>query len=225
MATAKASKTKWHRPPGAPLIRDFVTFSMPAGCTHADVIQKIADQLGWRVASLPDQLRRNPIPRGRSVFGSAREVLNQIVANYENLHWTVSDGALRFDVREARIDLSAFDELAGRLMDEARRAPNGRILPDEYRRIAAVLDKQGFKPTQWLEGRDRVALKQWNQKHPPDAIHTFSKALERKILRWNERKRVRLISRKIALWRAVLKRLNRSLEKRKKRNIRETIHG
>jgi hypothetical protein len=105
--TSRKTKAQWQRPPNAqPLGISAelpVNLSLPPGCTHADVVQKIAEQLGWRV-SLPEQLTRNPMPRGRTVFGSAREVLNQIVANHEDLHWTVEDGALRFEIRDARAE-------------------------------------------------------------------------------------------------------------------------
>jgi hypothetical protein len=172
MATAKASKTKWQRPPEPPFIRDFVNLSIAGPHTHADVIQKIAAQFGWRVESLPEPLTLHTSICGRTVFGSARAYLNEIVMNYENLFWTLSDRVLRFDVRDARIDLSPFDELAGRLMRDAPRGAKGRISRDEYRRIAA--DLKGFEPKDCLEGQDGKALAEWNQKHPREAFHTFS---------------------------------------------------
>jgi hypothetical protein len=150
------------------------------------------------------------------VFGSAHEYLNQIAANYENLYWNFSDGVLRFDVKNARIALSEFDELAGLLMRDARRGANGRILPDEYRRIAGDLDEGHFKPMGSLEGLHRKALGVWNRKHPRNAIHTFSKALECREdlqLRDWDRDSERFITQELPLRRAVLKRLNRALEK------------
>ena len=182
METAKASKTKWNRLE-LPLDRDFVDFTVPGPCSHADVIHQIAKQREWRVEVLPDQLTERRLIRGRTVFGSARTVLNQITANYEDLWWTLSAGVLRFETRDTRVELSLFDEKAGRLMQGARRSANGRILPKEYLRVARMLDEQGLKPIDWLEGQSRKALAEWNQRHPRVAIRTFSEAYKRPLFR------------------------------------------
>jgi hypothetical protein len=176
MRRAITSRNEWQRPAEPDVIRDFVNFSLPAGCTHADVIQETAKHLGWRVQSLPESLNHKPLFRGRGrvVFGSASKVLDEIVAEEKSLYWNLSDGVLRFEVRDTRIDLSPFDELAGRLMHSAKRGDNGRILPDEYLRITSEL--VGFRPTDFLEGRDRKSLATWNQTHPRAALHAFSDA-------------------------------------------------
>jgi hypothetical protein len=197
MAIAKAAKVTWRRAAEQPVIRDFVNFSIAEPCTYADVIQKIANALKWRVESMPDQLRGADLFRGYVVFGSAAHYLDRITAEHDNLYWTFSDGTLRFDVRAARIELSRFDELAGRLMHRAQREANGRILSDEYLRITS--DLVDFKPTDFLEGTDRKNLATWNQTNPRSALHTFSKAYKDPRFR-----------------RAVLRRLNRAEAKYRK---------
>ena len=77
-----------------------MNFSLPSGCTNADIIQKFTEELGWRVESVPDQFRNNPLPRGRTVFGSAHAILNQITSQYENLDWAFRDGLLQFTTVE-----------------------------------------------------------------------------------------------------------------------------
>jgi hypothetical protein len=195
-------KTKWQRPSDPPVIRDFVNFSLLPGCSHADVVQEIAKQCDWRVESMPDELKEKSLTRGRVYFGSAAETLDRIVGNYPNLYWNLSDGVLRFDVRDGRIDLSPFDEMAGRLMREAQRAANGRILRSEYLRITTELE--GFKPRDCLEGRDRRALAVWNQTHPRVALHSLSEAY-----------------RHPRFHRAVLRRFNRAEAKYRKAHAEE----
>ena len=166
------------------------------------MIQKTAKELGWRVDSLPERLSQALNPRGRTVVGSARKVLDGIVGEHENLYWTLLDGVLRFEVRSARIHLSEFDELAGRLMSEAQRGGGGRIPADEYRRMALAIDAGRFKPVDCLEGLDRDALARWNQTRPRVALHTFSDAY-----------------RHPRFHRAVLRRLNRAEEKYRKAHL------
>ncbi len=215
MAQAKA-RMIWRRPPEPPVFRNLVNISMSTG-TYGDVIQETAKQRGWRVEweSAPDELRQTPLShRGFAFFGEDVLILDRIAAEHKNLYWTVSDGVLRFDVRDARMNLSPFDELAGRLMHGAKRGPNGRILPEEYRRIATELDNRGFKPKDCLERRDRKALADWNKTHPRTAIHTFPEALEHRVLGWIEVIRgVPPKRRELSLRHAMLKRLSRALDK------------
>jgi hypothetical protein len=73
--------------------------------------------------------------------------------------------------------LSPFDELAGRLMAEARpRRINRRLADAEYLAITTELDKAGFDPRKELQASFRKALKEWNGKNPRVAIKTFNAA-------------------------------------------------
>ena len=65
-----------------------------------------------------------------------------------------------------RRKLSKFDELAGRLMFEARplRGDNGRLPSTEYNKIVTALDSEGLRPLNHLERRDRDRLASWNSR-------------------------------------------------------------
>lgn len=80
-------------------------------------------------------------------------------------------------------NLPAFDALAGKLMFEARprRRENKRLPMAEYEKIARELDRARFKPVDYLEGKHRDALANWNGRYPRKAIKTFSAALSNKV--------------------------------------------
>jgi hypothetical protein len=169
------TRTNWLRGANLPEVRDFVSFSMPAGSTHAQTIQRLAKETGHRIEGLlPQTLNHMTYLREKKIFGSATPAVMQILDNHSNLSWSESNGGWRFEVRHATIDLSRFDEAAGRLMCDVKRGANGRIPRDEYLRLTAQLE--AFKPTDWLEGRKRKALALWNQTHPRNALNTFSEA-------------------------------------------------
>jgi hypothetical protein len=102
-----------------------------------------------------------------------------MTADHENLYWTLSDGVLRFEVRE-RGNLSPSVELAGRLWREASRVDSGRVSDVALEGIVAKIDGQGFKPTKELEGKDRENVARYNQTHIGQAIKTFANAIRRK---------------------------------------------
>lgn len=220
MSATKTSKPKWRRGDGEPSASKIVTFTMVAPFSMVDVIQEIAIQLRvhLELESVPDQFKRMGYPRDTAVSDSAQLILDNICANYrKRLHWCIADRVLKFAViSNGGETLSPFDDLAGRLMHDARRKPNGRILPEEYPKIAAELDKADFTPLRYLEGRYRDDLRDWNRTYHRRAIPTFSEALKHKDLRWErdfDRESGHFIDRKLELRRAVLKRFSRALEK------------
>ena len=115
------------------------------------------------------------------------DALDRIARQQTKLHRVIDEGRwpkLYSDkpIKRTGKPLSTFDELAGRLMAEARprRGKNGRLATDEYASIAAELDKR-FVLKDELEESFRKGLKDWNQKlsqkNSQGAIHTFSKAV------------------------------------------------
>jgi hypothetical protein len=81
--------------------------------------------------------------RGRAIFGPVGDHFDQIVRNYENMQWWISENGLNIaTVPTIGANLSEFDELAGRLMLGARlqKANNGRLPLEEYFKIADSLD-------------------------------------------------------------------------------------
>jgi hypothetical protein len=73
-------------------------------------------------------------------------------------------------------NLSEFDNRVGRLMVLAHLRWGLRIPDLEYKRIAAVVDQQGWKPLRQLEGYTRKELATWNQQSRRP-VHSFEQAL------------------------------------------------
>jgi hypothetical protein len=79
-----------------------LSFSLPASCTEAELVQEIAKRLHWSVEDpLPEPLKGVSLPRGRAVFAPADSVLDGIV-ELHNLDWIVKDGVLRFTTKVQR---------------------------------------------------------------------------------------------------------------------------
>jgi hypothetical protein len=199
--------TKWLYGTPLPVIRDLVNFAMPPGSTHADTIQRLAEETNHLIeGTLPETMHRIAYPRGKTIFDSATDAVMQILENHPDVGWNRSNGLWRFETRDARIHLSVFDEPAGRLVLDAPRGANGRILLDGYRQIARSLDKLGLKPRDWVEGwdeeyPDRKALAVWNQKHPREALDAFCKIVDRRGVKRGQ------------FWKALRRRLHRAKAK------------
>jgi hypothetical protein len=129
MKTGKTSKVKWRRAPEQLLPRDHVSFSVPAPCTHADIVQRIGEELNLRVDPLPETLTQHMCVRGPTIFGSAADVLDEISASHENLYWTMQDGALRFEIRTAPKEPSVL----GKPRTEAETAADGETNDRQHR--------------------------------------------------------------------------------------------
>jgi hypothetical protein len=122
-----------------------VNFALPGGSTQADVVRKVAEELHWRISSLPIVLREKRYIRGRTVFHTARAVLDAITEEHE-LGWTVEEGVLRLGV-----DLRVAHRLGGRPRkdDERQRVLALRKENKTWRQIANILNvklKQSKSP-------------------------------------------------------------------------------
>jgi hypothetical protein len=180
------------------IINNFVSCSIVGPITHRDVILEIARQSHKAIPidTLPNNL--NASLRGYVVFGFPGNYFDRIAKNYQGMHWWMSESGLNMRVLESMSsNISPFDECAGKRMHEAwlQRLPNGRIPASEYGKICTALDEAGFRPLDFLQGKFRKKLADWNQKNPTKAIHTFC----------------RLFNSKLALpRRGILKRLHRA---------------
>jgi len=186
------------------ILDNSVTCTLPAPWTHRDLVLEVAKRSHNQIPieSLPSELSQGVHPRGRAVSGFVGNCIDQIASNYQDMQWWVSEKGLNMAIVTEGPVLMAFDEVAGQLMVDAQhRSRAGRIAQAEYGKIAAALDAAGFKPKQYLERGPRKDLSAWNQKHPNQAIHTFSEATARK-LSW--------------LNRGIKKRLYRAADKFKK---------
>jgi hypothetical protein len=187
------------------ILNNVVSCSLTAPCNHRDVVEQIArrSRKNIPIEFLPKILRHTIHLRGRAIFGFPGNYFDKIACNYACMQWWVSERGLNMKaIASAGPSMPEFDELAGRLMSEARsqRLTNGRLPLGEYNKIAAALDRAGFKLQNHLEHAFRRKLADWNQKHPNLAIHTFYEALNAMIA-------PRLLS---VLRRGVQKRLNRA---------------
>jgi len=180
------------------ILNNRVSYSIAGPTTHRDVIIEIAKQSHKSIAidSLPTTI--DVLPRGKIVLGFSGDNIDRIARNYPGMFWWISDRGLSMKVLEsASSNVSPFDELAGKLVYEAwlNRLPNGRIPASEYGTICAALEESGFRPLDYLKGKFRKKLADWNQMNPTKSIHTFS----------------RLINSNLALARrGMLRRLNRA---------------
>jgi hypothetical protein len=168
----------------ATILNNVINYTAPANCTDRDVIEQIAKQATIQIPieSLPCELEQKVHVRGMVCFGFPGKYFDQIARNYDQMQWWISKNGLNMEAT-AIVRLSPFDALAGKLMFEARplRSTTGRLATEEYTRIAAELDTAGFRPQEYLEGKFRKQLADWNQKHPRKAVRTFHDALSAKI--------------------------------------------
>jgi len=61
---------------------DFVSFTLHALCSDADLVRTIAEKLHFRVDVLPVELQNNRHIRGCTVYGSAANELDNIAASH-----------------------------------------------------------------------------------------------------------------------------------------------
>lgn len=91
-ATSKASKF------GNSLIHKFVSFSVPAGCSHWDMAEQIAAAAHITFESLPDALKQPVFVRARVAYGFAGDLFDDIAGEYENMQWWLSNEGLNIAV-------------------------------------------------------------------------------------------------------------------------------
>jgi hypothetical protein len=164
--------------PGTKLPDRFDAYT-PADMSDADKIRRIAEQFHLQIESLPEELESRRYPRGRSYSHSASNVLDEIVANYPDMQWTVAAGVLRAGKTSEGEPLSDF-ERAGQLMRDLRpqRGANRRLSPDQIAQIGRTLDAEHIDLNKILKQYQVVLLKAWNVKRAKQAVKTFCDALE-----------------------------------------------
>lgn len=134
---------KWRRGAEPPVTPDFVNFSLPPNSSGADLIQEIAKQLGWSIERLPEQFKELSYIRGRTVFGSARDVLDEIAAQYPNMYWAANDGILRFAALNTPVEQSPSPRVENN-GETANAVENARQLF-----VRPILEKKGWSVHQF----------------------------------------------------------------------------
>lgn len=168
------------------LLNNFVSCSVPATCTHRDMVMAIAQysQKPIPIKHLANHLDTHRTLRGHTVFGLPGDYFDKIALNHEDMWWWISGDGLKMGILPPRaLKLSPFEQLSGRLMCEALsdRGLNGRIAAEVYRNIAVTIEKAGFKPISSLRGLTREKLGDWNKSHAKHPIQTFEQAINSRL--------------------------------------------
>lgn len=156
------------------------SFSLEAPWSHLDVVKAICERAEEPITikHLSPELGTTALLRGVTLFGYAWDEIDKIAFNFDDMHWWVSDGGLTV-AKIIRTPPQDFDEIAGRIVSEARRQLQGKkyLSRGEHLNIASQLDALGrFKPLEVLPDQYRKKLAEWNMKHATDAIRSFVKA-------------------------------------------------
>jgi hypothetical protein len=139
---------------------------------------------------------RLTILRGQSLFGYAGDVINEIAMNYHNMRWWITDKGLNMGaVIPARVHLSAFDELAGKLT-LANWKDDG-LSRDAFLEVAKELDKAGFRLKDELQPKPWKAIAQHNQKYSKNAIKSFEQAARNPRFARSVRRRLYIARKKV----------------------------
>ena len=82
------------------LLANFVTHSVPGPCTMREVVEQIAQhaQKPIPIESLADRLSQPLLWRGKVLFGCPGDCLDQVVGNYDNLEWWISNKGLNVSI-------------------------------------------------------------------------------------------------------------------------------
>jgi len=158
------------------LLDNLANISVPAPCTHREIVETIARQSQKVIAieSLAPVLSRTKFVRGTVHLGSAADEIDKIAMNYEEMQWWISKNGLNMAiVPPAMAELSRFDEFAGKLYVDGSKTSE---LSDELlMTIVKELDVAEFTLAE-LQPAQRKPIFEHNQKNSRQAIKTFKKA-------------------------------------------------
>ena len=149
--------------------RCFYNSTFACATSYASIVQDIGEQMGVTVAPLPPELKHDSVPAHTDWFDFASHHLD-IIAERFGLDWDIRGGVLTMyrPAGRPRKALSPFDEFAGKLWTDGKRAD-----------IGTSLDAVKFAFLENLEGKDRAAVGLWNQQNGSRgaAVHTWTAAL------------------------------------------------
>jgi hypothetical protein len=115
---------------------NFISRSISANTSDRLIVEEVANH-STRVVPIGDlssRLNETCHPRGMAFFGSPGDYFDS-VAGRHNLRWWMSKAGLNIGLCADTVSgLNRFDEIAGKLMSEARRHANGRLMRSEYTR-------------------------------------------------------------------------------------------
>ncbi|HTX42848.1 MAG TPA: hypothetical protein VMD25_13510 [Acidobacteriaceae bacterium] len=154
----------WRRARERDVVPNPVNFSLPPGCSDADVIRRAATEFNLRIDTLPQQLEERKHPRGKSFLGAAADLFDGITLSHPGLRWSkLTDGVLRFASGTMR-PLNEFDLIAGRLMYELKsNRKSYRLSSSEWLSVARELDAKRLSPLDHLEPAQKEKLDVYNR--------------------------------------------------------------
>ena len=71
----------------------YISFSLPAGATDRDAVERIAKECKIAIGKLPAALSETQLARAQALFGQAGSCLNEIADQYK-VKWWLEDGKL-----------------------------------------------------------------------------------------------------------------------------------
>jgi hypothetical protein len=159
---------------------NFVNHTVPANSSDYTTIVEVASHSSRQVpiVNLASSLKERALPRGRTFHGSPGVCFDRVAEQHGSRWWISSAGLHIGRLEEKASALNEFNQVAGKLMSEAKLGATGRLLPAEYTRIANALDKAKFPLRRELEAKGRKILAEWNQQCPQRAIRTFEAAIQ-----------------------------------------------
>jgi hypothetical protein len=173
------------------LLLSHISLSIPAPCTHHDIVERIASRCQEPIAihSLARVLSQNKLVRGKVIFGLAGDEIDKIATNYDGMHWWISKEGLNMAiVLPAAAKLSRFDEFAGKLYVD--RSKDGKLSKEILLAIAKEVDVAGFALKEELQPVQWTPIREYNQKYAKEAIKTFERACQHRVSVRSIRKRL-----------------------------------
>ena len=158
------------------LLDNLVNYTVPAPSTYREIVETIARQSQKIIAieSLAPVLSRTKFVRGKVIFGSAGDEIDNIAAQYKGMQWWISRQGLNMAVvPPAMAKLSRFDEFAGKLYVDGSKT--SKLSHKLLMTIVKRLDVSEFSLNE-LQRAQLKPINEYNQRNPRKAIKTFEKA-------------------------------------------------
>jgi hypothetical protein len=159
------------------ILFSIVNLTAKAGSSQREDLEEMARSASkpFPLASISKSLDETRSIRGRSYFGYAGRLIDEIVDNYPGMRWWMAKDGLVIDIVSDDADrLSEFDRRAGQLVWDGMQA--GKLSEHVLKNIAAELDAARFPLLKNLQPAQRKAIAAFNQKYAKRAVKSFSAA-------------------------------------------------
>ena len=178
-------------------LENHIGCTVTAPCSLGQVVTTICEKVQHAVPInlLSPQLRTPVLSRGKTIFGSAWDTIDEIAHSYPSMQWWISEHGLTMDIVGPTPLPQDFDQIAGKLLFEMRQKfpEQSRFSRDQYLEITPQLEN--FRLPDLLPKARRKELAGWNQKNRKGAIQTFSQAIAANQPRWLRRQAMRRLYR------------------------------